>query len=256
MNDTPSVPGTKVLITGGSGEIGRAIGLGLAAPGTEILFTYFSNHEGAEQTRTLLESAGATVHVCRSHLGRDNAVEKLVSDAREALGRIDILIHNAASGVLKPFDELTPKHWDWTHTINARSFFFLVQSALKAPSLMGAGGRIIALSSLGATKSIPQYTAVGTSKAALEAAVRHFALELGPRNITANVVAPGIIDTASLQHFPHREDLLHVARLRTPMGRLTTPEDVSTLVSFLCKPEAGMITGQTFNVDGGYSSVG
>ena len=121
---------------------------------------------------------------------------------------------------------------------------------------MEQGGRIIALSSAGAVKAIPQYSAIGTSKAALESAVRHLALELGPRGITANVVSPGVIDTATLKRFPHREDLLKVARLRTPLGRLTTPADVAALVSFLSGPAASMITGQTFNVDGGYSAMG
>ena len=256
MDKHPPLSGLKALITGGSGEIGRTIAVALGSQGAEVLFTYFSNHDGADQTRSELEFVGAKVHVCRSHLGKPDAVGKLLEQARTHLGKVDILVHNAASGVLKPFEELTPKHWDWTHTINARAFFFLVQGILAAPSLMTEGGRIVALSSLGAVKAIPQYTAVGTSKAALEATVRNFALELGPRGITANVVAPGIIDTASLKHFPHREDLLHVAQLRTPMGRLTTPSDVSSLVSFLCGPGAGMITGQTFNVDGGYSSIG
>ena len=121
---------------------------------------------------------------------------------------------------------------------------------------MGAGGRILAMSSLGAVKAIPQYSAVGTSKAALEAAVRHLSLEVGPLGITANVISPGVIDTWSLKQFPNREDLLHIATLRTPAGRLTTADDVAHTALFLASPEAAMIHGQTINVDGGYSTMG
>ena len=121
---------------------------------------------------------------------------------------------------------------------------------------MGRGGRILALSSLGAVRSIPQYTAVGTSKAALESAVRCLAAEVGPMGITANVISPGVIDTWTLKQFPNREQLIGIAEMRTPMGRLATADDVANTVRFLCAPEAVMIHGQTINVDGGYSILG
>jgi enoyl-[acyl-carrier protein] reductase III len=176
------------------------------------------------------------------------------------LGSVDIFVSNAASGVLRSATELEDRHWQWTVDINAKAFFTLVQGLVKsdgdgASTLMGSGGRIVALSSLGAVRAIPQYTAVGASKAALEALVRHFALELGPRGIGVNAVSPGIVDTGALAHFPNREQLLDVARSRTPAGRLTTADDVAGVVAFLCTPEARMIHGQTVHVDGGYSVV-
>ena len=118
---------------------------------------------------------------------------------------------------------------------------------------MGQGGRVLALSSLGATRAIPQYSAVGTSKAALESGVRHLATELGPLGITANVVSPGVIDTWSLKQFPNRDQLLEIATMRTPTGRLATADDVANTVRFLCSPGAEMINGQTIHIDGGYS---
>lgn len=251
--------GKKALITGGSGEIGRAIAEALAGAGADVLFTFFSNHDGAAQTTAAVEARGRAAHAIRAHFGKDGSTEKVIDAARERLGGVDVFVHNAASGVLKPAVELSKRHWDWTHRINVRSFFFLVQGLLReddGPRLMGEGGRILALSSLGAVRAIPQYTAVGTSKAALESAVRNLAPELGPLGITANVVAPGVIDTWSLKQFPNRDQLIEIATLRTPTGRLATPADVAHTVRWLCAPEASMIHGQTINVDGGYSILG
>jgi enoyl-[acyl-carrier protein] reductase III len=248
--------GKKALVTGGSGEIGRAICAALAEAGADVMFTFFSNHQGSEETATAIRAAGGEAHVVRAHLAKDKAVGEVLEAARSTLGAVDLFIHNAASGVLRPAVDISQRHWDWTHHVNARSFFFLSVGLLKGAPLMGPGGRIIAMSSLGAVKAIPQYSAVGTSKAALEAAVRHLSLEVGPLGITANVIAPGIIDTWSLKQFPNREDLLQIAIMRTPVGRLTTAQDVAHTVLFLSSPEAAMIHGQTINVDGGYSTMG
>jgi enoyl-[acyl-carrier protein] reductase III len=248
--------GKKALVTGGSGEIGRAVCAALAEAGADVMFTFFSNHEGAEETANVVRAAGREAHVVRAHLAKEKAVDGVLEAARSTLGTVDLFIHNAASGVLRPAVEISQRHWDWTHHVNVRSFFFLCVGLLKDAPLMGSGGRILAMSSLGAVKAIPQYSAVGTSKAALEAAVRHLSLEVGPLGITANVIAPGIIDTWSLKQFPNREDLLHIATLRTPVGRLTTAQDVAHTVLFLSSPAAAMIHGQTINVDGGYSTMG
>ncbi|MCB9550546.1 MAG: SDR family oxidoreductase [Myxococcales bacterium] len=249
--------GPKALVTGGSGEIGRAICVALAEAGADVLFTFFSNHEGAEETAAAaVRATGREAIALRAHFGKEKSLDEVVGAAREKLGRVDWFVHNAASGVIRPAVEVSMRHWDWTHHINARAFFFLVQGLLKGEALMGRGGRILALSSLGASRAIPQYAAVGTSKAALESAVRHLAIELGPLGITANVVAPGVIDTWSLQQFANHDQLIEIAKLRTPTGRLCEAGDVAALVKFLCSPGAAMIHGQTIAVDGGYSILG
>jgi enoyl-[acyl-carrier protein] reductase III len=135
--------------------------------------------------------------------------------------------------------------------INAGTLLPLVQRAV--PMMPASGGKIIAVSSLGATRAIPNYTAVGASKAALESLVRHLALELAPRGINVNAVSAGIVDTEALKHFPNREEMIRQTTERTPAGRLTEPEDVADAVLFLVGPLARMIHGQTIVVDGGYS---
>jgi enoyl-[acyl-carrier protein] reductase III len=108
------------------------------------------------------------------------------------------------------------------------------------------------MSSLGAERAIPDYTAVGASKAALEAIVRHLAAELAPRGITVNTVAAGVVETDALEHFPNRDEML-ASGAGNPAGKLVTPEDIAGVVSFLCSPDAEMIRGQTLVIDGGWS---
>ena len=120
----------------------------------------------------------------------------------------------------------------------------------------GAGGRILAISSIGAIRAVPNYTVVGASKGALESLVRHLAVELGPRGITVNTVSAGVVDTDALKKFPNRGEIIGASLARTPLGRLTTPGDVADVVLLLCSDLAGMIHGQVVTVDGGYAIHG
>jgi len=146
--------------------------------------------------------------------------------------------------------ELTWHHWDWTMNINAATLLPLAQ---RARPMMKGGGTIVAVSSLGALRAIPMYAAIGASKAALESLVRHLAVELAPDGIRVNAVSAGVVDTDALKHFPHRDDIVGSSLLKTPAGRLTTPQDVADVTLFLVSPLAQMIVGQTVTVDGGYS---
>jgi enoyl-[acyl-carrier protein] reductase III len=121
---------------------------------------------------------------------------------------------------------------------------------------MREGGRIIAMSSLGASRAMPDYGFIGASKAALESLVRTLAQELGPKNIRVNAVSAGVVDTDALSHFPNREELLANFAQRTPAGPVLTPDDVAGAVYLLCLPEAGLITGHTLVVDGGFCISG
>jgi enoyl-[acyl-carrier protein] reductase III len=154
-----------------------------------------------------------------------------------------VLVSNAASGVLKPVDQLDERAFDWTMSVNARPLLTL--TALLRPRVA------ITLSSPGAGRVIPAYAAVGASKAALEALVRYLAVELAPAT-RVNAVSAGIVDTRALTHFPDRDGLLGDSLTRTPMGRLVTPADVAAAVSWLAGPESSMVTGHTLVLDGGF----
>jgi enoyl-[acyl-carrier protein] reductase III len=234
-----------VLITGGSRGIGRAIALRFARDGARrIAIGYLRNDRAAEETAEELRAAGAEPVLVRGNVTSGRVLQEIA-----ALGPLDVLVHNAATGVIRPALETEDKHWDWTMNANARSLLALARAA--GPQ-MPAGSSIVAISSLGAQRVLDNYTLVGTSKAALEALVRYLAVELAPRGIRVNAVSGGVVETGALEHFPNREAMLEIGA-SNPAGRLVAPEDIAGAVAFLCSPDAEMVRGQILVVDGGFS---
>ena len=191
-----------------------------------------------------MRAAGAEVVLVRGEISRPHVVEELASH-----GPYRVVVHNAATGVIRPALETEDKHWDWTLNANARALLALARAT--APS-MEQGSSIVAISSLGAQRVLENYVLVGTSKAALESVVRYLAVELAPRGIRANAVSGGVVETGALEHFPNKDEMLRSVE-RTPAGRLVEPDDIAGAVSFLCSPDAQMVCGQTLVVDGGFS---
>jgi len=238
--------GASVLVTGGSRGIGKAIALRFAELGAaRVAIGYLRNDKAAEATAEELRSAGAEPVLVRGNV----ASERVVREVAE-LGTLRALVHNAATGVIRPALEVEKKHWDWTLDANAHALLALAQAA--APQ-MAPGASIVAVSSLGSIRVLDNYVLVGTSKAALESLVRYLAVELAPRGIRVNAVSAGVVDTAALEHFPNRDEMLQMARERTPAGRMIEPADVADAVAWLCSPGADMVRGLTLVVDGGYS---
>jgi enoyl-[acyl-carrier protein] reductase III len=237
--------GASVLVTGGTRGIGKATALRFASLGaTRIALGYMRGDQAAEETAAELTELGVEAVLVRGNVASHRVAEEVA-----ALGRLDVLVHAAATGVIRPALETEEKHWDWTLAANARALLSLARAA--APS-MPPGSSIVGISSLGSTRVLEDYALVGASKAALEALVRYLAVELAPRGIAVNCVSAGVVDTGALEHFPRREDMLELGK-RNPVGRLVTPEDVAACVTFLCSPDAAMIRGQTLLVDGGGS---
>jgi len=241
-----SFVGKSVLVTGGSRGIGKAIALRFARDGAaRVAIGYLRNDRAAEEAAEELRAAGTEPVLVRGNVSS----ERVMGEVHE-LGPLDVVIHNAATGVIRPALETEDKHWDWTMNANARALLALARAA--APS-MPSGSSIVAISSLGSMRVLENYVLVGTSKAALESVVRYLAVELAPRGIRANTVSAGLVETGALAHFPNREDMLDMGLKRTPAGRLVEPEDVAGAVAFLCSPDAEMIRGHTLIVDGGFS---
>jgi enoyl-[acyl-carrier protein] reductase III len=238
--------GASVLVTGGSRGIGKAIALRFAELGAaRVAVGYLRNDRAAEQTAAELRALGAEPLLVRGNVSSERVARDVA-----ALGRLDVLVHNAATGVIRPALEVEEKHWDWTLSANARALISLARAA--APT-MEPGASIVGVSSLGSTRVLDNYVLVGTSKAALESLVRYLAVELAPRGIRVNAVSGGVVETEALEHFPNREQMLYAARTRTPAGRMVEPRDIADAVCFLCSPEAEMVRGHTLVVDGGYS---
>ena len=241
--------GASVLVTGGSRGIGRAISLRFAQHGARrVAVSYLRNDTAAEETAEEIRKLGAEPVLLRGNLGDPEKTKALLEEA----GALDVIISNAATGVIRPFQELDEKHWDWTLNANARALFTIAREASPA---MPAGSSIVAISSLGSDRVLDNYVLVGVSKATLEALVRYLAVELAPQDIRVNAVSAGLVETGALDYFPNREEMLRFHRERTPAGRLVEPEDVADVVCFLASPAAAMIRGQTLIVDGGYSTV-
>ncbi|MEN8164769.1 MAG: enoyl-[acyl-carrier-protein] reductase FabL [Acidobacteriota bacterium] len=241
----------RALVTGSSRGIGRAIALSLADFKVDVAINYLRNRQKAEETAHQIESRGVKSLVLKGNVANPDHVARMFTGLEEAWGGMEILVSNAASGVLKPARELTLHHFDWAMHINAAALLPLIQHFSR---LKSEGDKaLVAVSSLGATRAIPNYTAVGASKAALESMVRHLAAEFAPEGIRVNAVSAGTVDTDALKHFPNREELLESSRERTPAGRLVDPQDVANTVVYLCTQYASMIHGQTIVVDGGYS---
>ena len=244
--------GKRALVTGGGRGIGRGIALALAAQGCAVAVNYVRRRAEAEETAAAARALGVQAAAIRANVGAEEEMRRLVEVAALILGGLDIFVGNAASGVLRPVLEIDAKAWDWSLNINARSILVGVQAA--APHMRRAGGgRVIAISSLGGRRVVQGYTAVGVSKAAIEALVRYLAADLAREGIIVNAVSPGLVDTSSLDFFPDKARMLEHARRSTPARRLATPEDVGGVVAWLCSNAAAMIVGQVIEVDGGYS---
>jgi enoyl-[acyl-carrier protein] reductase III len=250
---TQPLAGKIALVTGAARGIGRAIAHKLAAAGCDVAANYYNSHEEAEALCTELRAMGRRAVAIKASVGLPDSVDELFAELGKHFDRLDIVVSNAASGVLKPAMEMSLKHWRWCMETNAFALNLLAQRAVP---LMPAGGRIVAMSSLGSVRAMPNYGFIGASKAALESLVRTLAQELGPRGIRVNAVSAGVVDTDALQHFPNREQLLESFRARTPAGPVLTPQDVAGAVYLLCLPEAAMINGHTLFVDGGFAISG
>jgi NAD(P)-dependent dehydrogenase (short-subunit alcohol dehydrogenase family) len=161
-------------------------------------------------------------------------------------------VHCAATGVHKPFSELTLRHFDWVFALNVRSFLDLV---LRLRNRFSEGASIVAVSSEGAVRAVPFYALVGSSKGALESMARHLAAELGPRGIRVNILAPGSVPTDAWESMPDRERRLEEARDRTPLKRLVTPDEVALAAQYLCSDAARGVSGHRLVVDGGAGIV-
>jgi enoyl-[acyl-carrier protein] reductase III len=247
-----TLDGRLALITGGSRGIGRTIAVDLARRGADVAFSYLRNEEAAQETTALVKAEGRRAYAVRSRIDSADRCAALVDEAAAALGGLDLLVSNAASGVIRPAMDVTEKHWDWTLNTNARAIVFLAQAAVPHMTARG-GGAIIGMSSLGSFRVIDNYTLVGVSKAALEAAIRYLGVELAPLGIRVNGVSGAVVETGALEHFPNRDEMLSSGRERTPAGRMLEPQDLANAVAWLASTESSMVIGQTLIVDGGFS---
>jgi enoyl-[acyl-carrier protein] reductase III len=245
-----SLEGKVALITGGSRGIGRAITLRLASEGADVIINFFRKRDTAESTAEAARSKGVTTHIIKANLAEPEKIDRMFTEIEERFGRLDILVNNAASGVARSAMELNSDAWDWTMNVNARAALLCSQ---RATALMKDGGVIVNISSLGSRLVMPIYTAVGVSKAALEALTRYLAIELADKGIRVNAVSAAAVETEAMRLYTSDPNIPRSMVTSTPAGRMVQPEDIAGAVVFLCSDEAALIRGQVIVIDGGLS---
>lgn len=247
MNDLFGLQGRRILVTGGTRGIGRAISLQLARAGATVVANYARNDAAAQELAGQAAGEGLALSVLRADLTLAKGLAAVCEPFGDDGPPLSI-VHCAATGVHRPFEALTTKHLDWTMALNVRAFFELVHELLPR---LGDGSTVVALSSAGATRAVPSYATVGTSKGALEALARHLAVELAPRGIRVNILSPGSVQTDAWDAFPDRDQRLADALRRSPRGRLVGLDEIATAARFLCSAASSGLVGHTLVVDGG-----
>jgi enoyl-[acyl-carrier protein] reductase III len=253
MTDNMFALSGRILVTGGTRGIGRAISLRFARAGASVTANYIRNQKAAEELRASAEREGLSIQICRADLTSPSGLDQIVRSLEDSGGSLSGLVHCAATGVHRPIAELTTSHLDWTISLNVRAFFELMKSLMNR---LTEKSSVVAVSSLGALRALPCYSLVGASKGALEALARHLAVELAPRGIRVNILVPGTVPTDVWKVLPDAKERLTEATRRAPTGRLVTLEEVAWAAQFLCSGAAAGIIGHTLVVDGGASILG
>lgn len=246
--------GTVALVTGSSRGIGRACALRLAESGADVIVNYVTSRSAAEAVAAQIQALGRRTAVVKADVSEEDDVVSMMDFVREAFGRLDILVSNAATGGFRPLLSTSAGHFERAMNANVRALIFLLQAALPLLERSEGRAKVIALSSPGSHLAIPLYGLIGTSKAALESVTRHFALEVGDRGINLNVVQAGLIETDSTRQFPNFADIVAQAQSRSMVGgRPLQARDVADAVLFLSCPLSDLVQGQILVVDGGAS---
>jgi enoyl-[acyl-carrier protein] reductase III len=254
------------LILGASSGFGAATALELAAGGMNVFGVHLDRRETlphAHEVQERIRGLGRQATFFNMNAADDEKRKEAIAHIRGVFektpGTVRVLLHSLAFGALKPLvgaeDTASKRQIEVTADVMGHSLVYWVQD-LVAHQLMGAGGRIYAMTSEGGGKAIPRYGPVCAAKAILEAHIRQLALELAPYGITANAIMAGVTETPALRKIPGNEKLIAIAQARNPHGRLTKPEDVAKCIRVLCHENTYWMTGNTIRVDGGEGAVG
>ncbi len=234
-------------MTGGSRGIGRAVVERLARDGATVVFSYRANAPAAEDVVAAVTATGGRATAVLAALHEAGAATRLWDAAEERAGAIDILINNAAIGVVGSLAELSDDDYDEVMQVNVRAVFDTVRAAARR---MPDGGRIVNVSSVNTVMPAAGISLYAASKGAIEQLTVVAAHELGTRGITVNAVSPGATETDMLRDNNSPESM-ELMRRMSPLGRLGQPDDVADVISFLVGPDGRWMTGQNLRAGGG-----
>ena len=238
-----ALEGKTALVTGGSRGIGRAIGERLAADGATVVINYARNEQLAHEVVKAISVKGGKAMGIQADISKPAEVRRLFGEAEKSIGPLDVVIANAGVYLSKPLIENTEADYDYVFDINTRGVFFTLQEAARR---VRDGGRIIATSTGGTKMMFPNAALYLGSKAAVEQFARSLSRELGPRNVTVNVLSPGFTDTDMLP-----EQYREYGASLSPFNRVGTAKEVADVAAFLASDAARWVTGQNVQAGGG-----
>lgn len=244
--------GRVALVTGSSRGIGRECAVRLAEAGADVVLNYATSRAAAEETASTISELGRRVAIVKADISEADDIESMMDFVKESFGQLDILVSNAASGGFRPLLATTARQFEAAMNTNVRALILLLQSALPLLERSERRAKVVALSSHGSHLALPMYGLIGSTKAALESLVRHFALELGDRGINVNVIQAGLVETDSTRQIPNKEEVFARAQRANLVGeRSLTARDVADALLFLASDLSDMVQGQVLVVDGG-----
>ena len=247
MSDANALKDKVVLVTGGSRGIGASVVRRFAAAGSSVVVSYRSRHDAARQLTDELTGLGQTCVAIAGDIADPEGPESVVRATVERFGRVDVLVNCAGVGTYKPLGQMDAAFVREILDANVVGTVMMVQAVL--PHMPSPGGRIVNFASALAYRPIPTSSVYSASKAAVVTLTHAFAKELGPKGITVNAVAPGVIETDMTEKILQERGDQIVSM--TPLARIGQPADIAGIVAFLASPEAGWITGRTIIADGG-----
>jgi enoyl-[acyl-carrier protein] reductase III len=240
----------SILVTGGTKGIGLEIACRFAKPGVDIFLNYVADDEAAARAAKRVEALGATAHLMKQDVGTPAGAQALMRAVADKTDRLDQLVHCAVRVLAAPLLEVDLNKFTEAINVNGTALLYLVQSALP---LLRDGSSVVFVTSRGSRMALKNYAAVGAAKAMAEALVRYLVLELGPRGIRINCIAPSGVDTEALRRVygDKTDEVLRKNAAETPNGRSVQHDDYTAMVEYLASPAAAMIQGQVIFINGG-----
>jgi 3-oxoacyl-[acyl-carrier protein] reductase len=245
-----SLEGRTALVTGSSRGIGRAIAERLAASGAAVIINYTRQAKPAQEIVKNIVGKGGKAVAVQADVSKPAEVKRLFDEAEKALGSLDIVVANAGVFLGKPLIESTEEDYDYVFNINTRGGFFTLQEAAKR---VRDGGRIIVVSTGGTDMFFANASLYLGSKGAIEQFARALSRELGPRNVTVNILSPGFTDTDMLNQAAGEtnSEQIRAGASLSPFNRIGTSEEVADVAAFLASDAARWVTGQNVQAGGG-----
>ncbi len=247
---TSKLAGKVAVVTGASKGIGAGIAKQLAADGASVVVNYASSKAGADKVVDEITKQGGKAIAVQGDVSKRADIERLFEETKRAFGQLDVLVNNAGVYEFGTLDQVTEEHFHKQFNLNVLGLILATQEALKR---FGSVSSVINISSAVSTAAPPGAAVYSATKAAVDAVTRSLAKELGTRKIRVNSINPGMIETEGVHAAGFAEgDFRKQIESQTPLGRIGQPQDIATVATFLASLDSGWITGETFNVSGGF----